>query len=433
MNDDRKSQLAGKLELRLEEPALVGQRGERAKAVEPGLSDRDSLWMREQLPELAESIRIPVRSLVRVDAERGEHALVPLGQRERGPRRRDPGPYGHDSRDPRRLRPSDKLVRRLARVEVRVRIRHVAAAAASIRESSSPNDLLRIELREQRGRLAERLARRERARCPAAHPAVVVAGEYHMLPTLGFHDRPELEGAGDQPVVAEELVQALRGEGEERREQDLEAVDRPKRHEEDRGGPLAIRVEERPGSLRRDVLVAEAGESHGLLQGALEPGGLDQRADRLESALHLLQQPGVRGGERPRLGNAAEVLVRALERPVDEIPPGRNELVVVPAHELGPREVGVLRLGTRDGDEVAQRVGVVSAQEVAHEDRDVPARAELLALHREELARGDVVGQLERAPSGAELAVLPVAEQNARPDHRVEHDVVLAHEVRVLG
>ena len=324
------------------------------------------------------------------------------------------------------------VVRRLARVEVRVRIRH-AAAAASIRESSSPTIFSASSFANSGAGSRSDWPAGSALGVPAAHPAVVVAGEYDVLPTLGFHDRPELEGAGDQPVVAEELVQALRGEGEERREQDLEAVDRPKRHEEDRGGPLAIRVEDRPGRLRGDVLVAEAGESHGLLQRALEPRGLDQRADRLESALHLLQQPGVRGGERPRLGNAAEVLVRALERPVDEIAPGRNELVVVPAHELGPREVGVLRLGTRDGDEVAQRVGVVSAQEVAHEDRDVPARAELLALHREELARGDVVGQLERAPSGAELAVLPVAEQNARPDHRVEHDVVLAHEVRVLG
>ena len=42
-------------------------------------------------------------------------------------------------------------------------------------------------------------------------------------------------------------------------------------------------------------------------------------------------------------------------------------------------------------------------------------------------------GSFSVAPSGPVLAVVAVAEQRARPDHRVEDDVVLPHEVRVLG
>ena len=40
-------------------------------------------------------------------------------------------------------------------------------------------------------------------------------------------------------------------------------------------------------------------------------------------------------------------------------------------------------------------------------------------------------GRVERPLARAELAARPVPEQDARPDHRVEHDVVLAHEIQV--
>src|SRR3954454_8373659 len=55
----------------------------------------------------------------------------------------------------------------------------------------------------------------------------------------------------------------------------------------------------------------------------------------------------------------------------------------------------------------------------------------MLPLHRQELARDDAVGKVELALSGTELSAGAVPEQHARPDHRVEDDVVLPHEVRV--
>src|SRR5919107_96804 len=47
-----------------------------------------------------------------------------------------------------------------------------------------------------------------------------------------------------------------------------------------------------------------------------------------------------------------------------------------------------------DGDEVAQRVGVVAGEEVAHVDDDVARGRELAALHREELAGDHLGGQV---------------------------------------
>ncbi len=313
-----------------------------------------------------------------------------------------------------------------------MRVRHAGVAAASMRASSSATTAS--------GSSFAKSGTGSRRVCPGGSALgsqrpvhdCVVAGEDDVLAAFAVVHRPELERPRDEPVVAEQLVQALRGERKERREEDLQAVDGAQGDVEDRRGAFTIGLEQRPRRLLRDVLVPEAGDPHDLLERVLEARGLDERPDRLEAALDLGEERLVGLGELARLGNRAEVLVRALECPVDEVPPRRDELVVVAPGELGPGEVRVLRLGAGDREEVAQRVRVVPAQEVAHEHLRPPARAELLALHREELARGDVVGQLEGATAGAVLAALAVSEQHARPDHGVEDDVVLPHEVRVL-
>ncbi len=69
-------------------------------------------------------------------------------------------------------------------------------------------------------------------------------------------------------------------------------------------------------------------------------------------------------------------------------------------------------------------------------DHGPPAGREPRAAHGEELAGGDLTGQVELAV-GARLATVValavVPEQQGRPDLGVEGDVVLAHEVHVLG
>ena len=69
--------------------------------------------------------------------------------------------------------------------------------------------------------------------------------------------------------------------------------------------------------------------------------------------------------ERARLGHRPEVAVRVRQRAVDEVAPVREQLVVVAPDELGPGEVGVLRLGARGDQVVAERVRVVALEEVA--------------------------------------------------------------------
>ena len=134
---------------------------------------------------------------------------------------------------------------------------------------------------------------------------------------------------------------------------------------------------------------------------------------------------------RPGPGNLAEVPVRARQHAVDEIPPVREQLVVVPADELRPREVRVLRLRACGREVVAERVRRVTVEHLADVDDDVAARRELVPLHRQELARHDVVGQLELSAPSADLATFAVPHQLARPDNAVEDDVVLPHEVVV--
>ena len=125
-------------------------------------------------------------------------------------------------------------------------------------------------------------------------------------------------------------------------------------------------------------------------------------------------------GQRAGLGNGAEVPLRVHERPVDEVAPVGEQLVVRAADELLPREVAVLRLGPGGGEVVAQRVGLVAVEEVLDPDRVTATRARLAAAHRQVLARDDVV---------RELQVVAVAHQHRGPDDGVEDDVVLAHEV----
>ena len=118
-----------------------------------------------------------------------------------------------------------------------------------------------------------------------------------------------------------------------------------------------------------------------------------------------------------------EISIAQREDPVDQVAPGGDQLVVDPADDLLVAEVGVVLLGEDRGDRVSECVGL--------EPLGVPARStarprgspSLLTVEGDVLVGGDVGGQVET----------PVAHQHRRPDHRVERDVVLAHEVVGLG
>src|SRR5690606_41529655 len=111
----------------------------------------------------------------------------------------------------------------------------------------------------------------------------------------------------------------------------------------------------------------------------------DEGPGRVEAAFDGVEQGAVGVAEVTGGRDLPDVLVDHGGGPVDEISPPGDELAVGAADELGPREVAVLVLRAGDGDEVAQRVGLVALEDVAHVDDDAARGGELLALHREEL------------------------------------------------
>ena len=132
--------------------------------------------------------------------------------------------------------------------------------------------------------------------------------------------------------------------GQERREQGLQRVDAAERDVQDGRCSLAVGLHEVPRRLLGDVLVRERADAHRLPDRCLEAHLFDERADLVEAGGDGVEHAPV--GIRQLAGrrDSAERAVRVHERAVDEVPPVGEQLVVVAADELVPREVGVLRL-----------------------------------------------------------------------------------------
>ena len=166
--------------LRARRPARAG-RGKQASllglavgavvVVEARLADGDRLRVREQLAQLVDAPGFVAPGLVRVDAERRVDAVVPLGQSQGRAARLDAGADRDDPRHAGRACARDRSRRVLERVEVRVRVDHAARGALHARELVG-DDLLRIELREERSRLAQWSPRRQLARLQVPADAV---------------------------------------------------------------------------------------------------------------------------------------------------------------------------------------------------------------------------------------------------------------------
>ena len=172
---------------------------------------------------------------------------------------------------------------------------------------------------------------------------------------------------------------------------------------------------------------------------AFWPAPLEQVADRAERLARSSRAAAWSASvSAPAARDRADVLRRHRDRAVDQVAPAGDQLVVVAADELRPGEVGVLRLRPGDGDEVAQRVGVVARQEVADVDDHLRAtrrtcgppssgtRCETTSVGR--LSSPSAPGRRRR---GRPRPSYP--SRIDRPDHRVEDDVVLAHEVVATG
>ena len=222
---------------------------------------------------------------------------------------------------------------------------------------------------------------------------------------------------------------------QEGREHEIEISDHLGQRVQDRGQTgLGLRVValELEGLGVGDVLVGLADQAHRLPQGGLLAVLGDEVAHGGEAGLDGVEQGPVDVLQLGGLGDLPEALVDHGGGAVDQVAPAGHELAVGAPHELRPGEVRVRGLRAGRADEVAQGVGLVALEEVAHIDDDAVGGGELLALHGEELAGDDLGGQVEHAQApglAAGRALTVVAQELGGPDLGVEDDVVLAHEV----
>src|SRR5699024_3385315 len=94
----------------------------------------------------------------------------------------------------------------------------------------------------------------------------------------------------------------------------------------------------------------------------------DEAADGGEALADLRQQRLVDLFQLTRGRDLPDVLGDHRGGAVDEVAPAGDQLVVGAGDEVDPGEVGVVVLGAGGGDEVAQRVGLVALEHVAHID-----------------------------------------------------------------
>ena len=222
---------------------------------------------------------------------------------------------------------------------------------------------------------------------------------------------------------AAELLGAERGEGLEGDGEvgaDLEAG------VEDGGRTVHVGLGGLPGLHVGDVLVADAGDVHRLLEGLAEVEGGEVVLQGLAAGEDGGERLGVNGFRLAVLRDGpAEVLVRQDDGAVDEVAEHGDELGVVALLEVLPGEVVVLGFGGIGGEHVAEHVLV--AGEVllvlVHPDGPAAGGRELVALEVEELVGRDVVRE----------DVIAVGLEHGREHDAVEDDVVLADEVDEAG
>ena len=218
-------------------------------------------------------------------------------------------------------------------------------------------------------------------------------------------------------------MESLASEGQHRREHQLQVINALEGNSQHSAGARPVGLDRVPRLFLAQVLIDQRRQAHRLGHCSLESRRSVKGTHRIEAGFDCRQHLAIPRRELTDRRDLPEVSVGVDQRAVDKIPPRADQFVVVAPHELRPGEVCVLRLGSRDGEVVAQRVRVVAGKEVADEDLMTSAVAELLAFHGQKLARDDVVGQIE--VSGPK--------KDGRPDHSVEGDVVLAHEVVAPG
>ncbi|MPM73044.1 hypothetical protein SDC9_120020 [bioreactor metagenome] len=171
-------------------------------------------------------------------------------------------------------------------------------------------------------------------------------------------------------LTAEQFENPLRRVRQEGRQQGIGVRDDLQSDVQHRVATVGV-VLQLPGFGLRQVLIGRTHHPHRLGDRLLELTLLQQRADRVEGSLAVLEQFDVDRQQFVSRRNGAVVLVGHRNRAVHEVAPLVGQLGVVATDELVPGEVGVAGFGAGHRDVVAQGVGSEFTQEVADVD-DVP-------------------------------------------------------------
>ena len=205
------------------------------------------------------------------------------------------------------------------------------------------------------------------------------------------HRRRTLAGpvveSGVQPDL-QDSPQLLSGERSERLEGDSEIGAYLKRGVKDRCGPVHVSLRDLPRLGVGDVLVADAGYAHGVLESLPEMETLKVGLKAATKFRNLSKSLSV-NGFRLQVGGdfTLEILLGQDNRPVDEIAQDGHQLAVVSLLEILPGEVVILCLGSVGAKHVAKRV--LLAGELIdifiEPDRPVAGGRDFVALKVEEL------------------------------------------------
>lgn len=254
------------------------------------------------------------------------------------------------------------------------------------------------------------------------------------------------EGVGDglgvlcaeqRGIVAQEGVEFLAGEGQERREEGFEGVDGAEGGV-DRFGRLGfVGFDGAPGRGHVEVFVHLGGEAEGFLQGRAEFDRVDQVADGLETRVNGGEQFFIAGAQGAGFGDVAfPMFVAKRQDTVRQVAPGSDQFVIVTGDELFPVPVGIPVFGHVDGQVVAQGIGVIPREGIETVHDPVATAGNFAPFQVHKLVRGDIVGQGQRLVAFAcehFEKLCARAEQLGGPPCGVKEDVVFADEVKGFG
>ena len=233
-------------------------------------------------------------------------------------------------------------------------------------------------------------------------------------------DRAKFAPVGSGEI--EHLAQLLGRERQERLEGNSQIGSDLQSHIHYGSHTLHVGLGELPWLGVGEILVADTGEVHSVLQSLTEVELLDVGIERVFHAVKFLDSGAVIVGEFTGSRNhAVEVFVGEHERAVHEVAENRYQLIVVASLEIAPREVVILGFGSIGSEHIAQHILLAGEihKILMQPHRPVARGGNLVALKVEEFVGRHVVGH----------DIFAVCLHHSGENEAVEHDIVLADEV----